>query len=720
MANKPLTPNANLLEQLWDEADPEVKQQAPPSTTTTATVQPPAMEKQSTMRIQITGPTGSSVPLNPLQPETQAAAVTEEKKEPAKTPPSLVDSAAFSTMRMFHEMGLAGDVEDIFDEIPSNTPANANGYDSKLDGLMNGDSGLNPLPESVNIAMLPDEQAFEQMSAQEQQKYVLGNKKNKANGEIQGNGIPNGHEIKPQPIKGGKRRPKKKKKHTDDEDDDDDDEESKQPIMAEIQPVVQEYHETTARKDHDVKDMDSYQEITPSDLEQFEAMLSNTEHLINEMIDVCKHNGYGLGHVNEDGGDMKIDMNAFALREDALKQNVSLYGSYVSQQLAPYNFNLSSNAIVDLMGVRHTMKFRLNKQQLHRHRNSNLAATISSQGYVLYDNKRLTPHYYFNVLDDSSRRAIDVSIDKMIRDYLRDELDLLEFNYPTARMLKGITPILIDHFEERCRIFYTEPYCEYMYQEALINEPDNWEVQDKWAEMERFCVIVFPNHKPHLNSGMWSRSVTYFDNVIRGTMFQFIEQITDPATGWGLVLLNPNEREIESETFGTKAEYDEPESLKNTETITIPRHESSFAHVVSMWNHFIKPWAIQRWGCKLLLLSHCDGGDDIIHLLETQQDSHEHIIGIAMLDYYNWSLNHFSKKTRQIIEQKAAIYMSLYGSNTSAYGLELTADKSPVTIFRTANKEKRYSPCYNEESVVRFFKSKIELNRQDPPVAADW
>ena len=85
-----------------------------------------------------------------------------------------------------------------------------------------------------------------------------------------------------------------------------------------------------------------------------------------------------------------------------------------------------------------------------------------------------------------------------------------------------------------------------------------------------------------------------------------------------------------------------------------------------------------------------------------------------MLDFYNWSLSEFSKRTRQTMEQKAAIYQSLYGSNESAYGLEpvTAANKSPVTIFRTANKEKRYSPCFNAESVLRFFKSKIELHKQ--------
>merc|ERR1712244_59335 len=98
-------------------------------------------------------------------------------------------------------------------------------------------------------------------------------------------------------------------------------------------------------------------------------------------------------------------------------------------------------------------------------------------------------------------------------------------------------------------------------------------------DADNYCVIVFPNHKSHIKPGIWSRSVTYFDNVVRGTMFEFIENCTSISNGngWGMVLLNPNERYIESENFQTKMKYDDPESIKNTETITIPRNESSFA-----------------------------------------------------------------------------------------------------------------------------------------------
>merc|ERR1712129_113462 len=325
-------------------------------------------------------------------------------------------------------------------------------------------------------------------------------------------------------------------------------------------------------------------------------------------------------------------------------------------------------------------------------------------------------------------------IAKMIRDYLRiGHFELREFAYPTKDSLKGITPILTRHFLQTCRILYKLPqrmeqierirdahrvkgvpldidmgiYDEYNLRQQL-QQPD------ASPDDDNYCVIVFPNHKSHIKHGIWSRSVTYFDNAIRGTMFNFVEQCTSTqnGNGWGLILMNPNERFTESAQWQTKMKYDDPMSQKASETITVPRNEASSAHTMEMWKHFILPKVVKEWKCKLLLISHCDGGDDIVHLLENAPNSHEHIIGIAMLDFYNWSLSEFSKKTRKIIEQKAAIYMSLYGSNESAYGLEVSASKSPVTIFRTANKEKRYSPCFNQESVIRFFKSKIELHKQ--------
>ena len=317
-------------------------------------------------------------------------------------------------------------------------------------------------------------------------------------------------------------------------------------------------------------------------------------------------------------------------------------------------------------------------------------------------------------------------IARIIRDYLRHgHFGMWEYPYPTKESLKGVTPILTEHFQNKCKVFCRLPYrvweLEWCKDQHCVNGvhidinlPLN-EQQIQYFFDDNYCVIVFPNHKPHIKHGIWSRSVTYFDNAIRGTMFQFIEDCADwheKENGWGVLLMNPNERQTETGHWHTKDKYDYPRSGKTTETITVPRNEASSAHTMEVWKNVIYPLVVKYWKCKLLLISHCDGGNDIVHLLENEPKSHEHIIGIAMLDFYNWSLSEFSKKTRKIIEQKAAIYMSLYGSNESAYGLEVSASKSPVTIFRTANKEKRYSPCFNQESVIRFFKSKIELHKQ--------
>ena len=121
------------------------------------------------------------------------------------------------------------------------------------------------------------------------------------------------------------------------------------------------------------------------------------------------------------------------------------------------------------------------------------------------------------------------------------------------------------------------------------------------APSDCFCVVVFPNHKEHLRSGIWSRSVSYFDNIGRGTMLSFIESASSEDNGWGVVLMNPNQRRIESQTFQTKMKYDVPNTGRMTESITIPRHESSGAHTVEMWRHFILPKVVKLWKCKLLI-----------------------------------------------------------------------------------------------------------------------
>lgn len=80
------------------------------------------------------------------------------------------------------------------------------------------------------------------------------------------------------------------------------------------------------------------------DLEQFESMLSSTEQLIEDMTTMCNLRGYGLD--DEGHGDAeRDDLN------EALTANMALFGDFAAQQLVRYDLNLSSNDIVDLMGV---------------------------------------------------------------------------------------------------------------------------------------------------------------------------------------------------------------------------------------------------------------------------------------------------------------------------------------------------------------------------------
>ena len=167
-------------------------------------------------------------------------------------------------------------------------------------------------------------------------------------------------------------------------------------MFDDVIPQQVEYQQIKPRKENDVKDMADYQEITNADLMQFESMLANTESLIDDMIDMCNYHGYGLNSGHQIDEEMEI-------KQEALNSNILRYSEYASEQLHQFNFNLSSNAIVDLMGVKHTMYFRMDPYPgLQNRYPSN--CNISSQGYVLYENKRLTPHYFFNVLTDRERR----------------------------------------------------------------------------------------------------------------------------------------------------------------------------------------------------------------------------------------------------------------------------------------------------------------------------
>lgn len=447
------------------------------------------------------------------------------------------------------------------------------------------------------------------------------------------------------------------------------------------------------RKHHSIKDMDEHYETTDIELSKFRDMLENTQTLIGDMLELCNARSYGLRKLNMDQ----------KMLENCMKENIQNYTIYVDDQLFEYQFNISSNAIVDLIGVPHTMDFIIpaaNGQQYQHKMYDNIY--INTKGFVLYFGKRLTSHFYWNVLTASQRTHVDNGILWSIKTYIHQILLMERWRYPTKEMLQGIKTSTIEHFQEQQWLFFSLP-------------------KKRRNGKKKYCVIIFPNHKKHLGKGIWSRSVTYFDNVVRGSQISFLKHCQQEK--WGIVCLNPNENIIQSQHFSFKQKkqmmnnsvYDNPKyrvNSKSTETVTLPTSESSKSHVLSVYQHFIKPVMIDEHKCKLLLLSHCEGGEDVLHLLEQVPESHEHIIGVALLDFYTWSLEEMNKSTKQVIEQRSAVYMSLHGSNESAYGFEPSAAKSPVTIFRTANKEKRYSPIYNQESVIRFFKSKIELNQE--------
>lgn len=219
------------------------------------------------------------------------------------------------------------------------------------------------------------------------------------------------------------------------------------------------YSATTRRTEHDVKDMADYTEITKTDLDQFEAMLSSTEQLIEDMTTMCNFRGYGLDEI-ADAEDAINGMVRSENRErddvdEALNANMAVFGQYAVQQLSRYDFHLSSNAIVDLMGV----EPRRSMDQSAARRGSMASdCTLSAQGFVLLEGKRLTPHYFFNVLDEHSRRKVDMVFAKLIRDELRGpRLRMETFEYPSNAELQGITPTLIPQFESQCKTFYKMP-----------------------------------------------------------------------------------------------------------------------------------------------------------------------------------------------------------------------------------------------------------------------
>ena len=216
-------------------------------------------------------------------------------------------------------------------------------------------------------------------------------------------------------------------------------------------------------------------EIGRADLDQFEAMLSSTERLIEDMTTMCNLRGYGLDdEVGAADGDIdgKVDGDDGAKRklnaerddvDEALTANMAVFGQFAAEQLVRYDFHLSSNDIVDLMGVepRRSMEERSRSLQTHEHGASALSSaecTLSAHGFVLVEGKRLSPHYLFNVLDDERRRRLDVAFAKLIEAELSGPALRMEVaEYPSSAELQGITPTLNAQFEASCKAHYKMP-----------------------------------------------------------------------------------------------------------------------------------------------------------------------------------------------------------------------------------------------------------------------
>lgn len=125
--------NNSILNMAWESSDnaiengllnvltDDAKQAQPPSNNQAA---------QPRIRIEVTAPPEESKQSQPTQ-----------QPDPVPEPPTLTESAAFSTLRMFHEMGLAGDSEDIFDDQPQ--PQQPLNMDEIYNANMNGTKSTN-------------------------------------------------------------------------------------------------------------------------------------------------------------------------------------------------------------------------------------------------------------------------------------------------------------------------------------------------------------------------------------------------------------------------------------------------------------------------------------------------------------------------------------------------------------------------------------------------
>ena len=77
--------------------------------------------------------------------------------------------------------------------------------------------------------------------------------------------------------------------------------------------------------------------------------------------------------------------------------------------------------------------------------------TLSAQGFMLFEGKRLNPHFFFNVLDGERRSQFDAAFTKLTRDEVRGPwLRMETFEYPSSAELQGITFALIPQLEAKC------------------------------------------------------------------------------------------------------------------------------------------------------------------------------------------------------------------------------------------------------------------------------
>ena len=166
-----------ILEKAFAEADKQINannQQTLSKQDNQSFLSQAFIESEAVVEAKIDAP--SIQETQPKQMRIEITAPVESKAAEAPKPvPALADSAAFSELRMFHDLGLAGDSEDLFDEIntPQPTLSGMNGhdltdpngaFDSRLNQLaMNGvlpavaeDTVITPMPNAMGNGLMSD------------------------------------------------------------------------------------------------------------------------------------------------------------------------------------------------------------------------------------------------------------------------------------------------------------------------------------------------------------------------------------------------------------------------------------------------------------------------------------------------------------------------------------------------------------------------------------